>query len=501
MRNIALIATLIIALTNVSAQDSFKAKFLEANTLIEEKQYNIALQKWLSLLIERPENHNINYKIGLCYLHSANEKVKSLPYLLKASNSISKRYDPFSSAEDKSPNVTYFYLGKAYHLNSQIDSAILGYSKFKENISKKHYLYELVDHHLVQCENAKIAIANPANIKIINMGVVLNSIYSDFSPVISIDESSMFFTSRRVRKDSSNYYVKDINDGMHYEDIYESHNYDGEWSEPELININTSGHDAVINISTDGQVLFVYKDDNGDGNIYTTTKYDDEWSPLEKLGSNINESSRETHAHMSPNSNFLYFVSDRSGGFGGQDIYRCRKLPNGKWALAENIGDSINTPYDEEGVFMHPDGKTMYFSSKGHSSIGGYDIFSSTMDEKGIWSKPKNLGYPINSTDDDVFFITSTDGKRGYFSSFQENGFGEKDIYMLTLEDVTAKPVTLLSGYLKVVGLDELPNNTEILITNNETDEIVGIYRPRKKDGKFSLILAPNKDYHIIYSA
>jgi hypothetical protein len=501
MRKTALIISFIFALTSIKAQNSFSAKFLEANTLIEESQYNIALPLWLTLLNEKPENSNLNYKIGLCYLKSANEKNKALDYLLKASENISKNYDPFSSLEKKSPVETYFYLAKAYHLNSKIDAAITNYSAFKKKVSKKHYLFKEIDHHLEQCEYAKKAIADPVNIIVSNLGESINSPFADYSPVISVDESTIYFTSRRLRPDSSNYYIKDASDGQHFEDIYVSHNYDDSWSTPEIVNINSEEHDAVINISTDGQTLFVYKDDKGDGNIYISNRENEGWSTLEKLGSNVNEKSRETHAHISPNNNFLYFVSDREGGLGGQDIYVCKRLPNGEWALAQNMGSTINTPYDEEGVFIHPDGKTMYFSSKGHTSIGGYDFFSTTIDEQGIWSTPINLGYPINSTDNDVFFVTSADGKRGYYSSFQQSGYGEKDIYKISLEDASSQPVTLLTGYLKVAGTTETPENSEVVVTNNETGEFIGVYRPRKKDGKFSIILTSNIDYHITYSA
>ncbi len=501
MRNTILIITSIFAFISVQAQESFNQKFLEANTLIEENQYNVALPIWLDLQSQQPDNFNLNYKVGLCYMHSANEKAKALNYLVKAVQNTTKNYDPFSHSEKKAPIESYFYLAKAYHLHNELDNAMLNYNSFKEKISKKHYLYDEVDHHIEQCKYAKIAMENPVNIKVSNMGNIINSPFADYSPVLSVDESSIFFTSRRVRKDSSNYYIKDINDGMHYEDIYVAHKYDGIWHEPELLGINTEGHEATVNISTDGQTLFIYKDDDGDGNIYISKLEGEEWTAPFKLGSDINKESRETHAHISPDGNFLYFVSDRKGGIGGQDIYMCKKLPNGEWAKAQNIGPTINTPYDEDGVFIHPDGKTMYFSSKGHTSIGGYDIFYSVMDDAGNWSKPENMGYPVNSTDNDVFFVTSADGKRGYYSSFKEDGFGEKDIYQISLEDASEKPVTLLTGYIKVIGAPELPENAQVVVTNNETGDLVGIYKPRKKDGKFSIILNPGNDYHIVYSA
>ncbi len=502
MKKIILLFALSFALLALKAQDeSFRQAFLEANTLMEENQYNEARTKWLQLSIQQPDNFNINYKIGKCYMNSANDKKKSLSYLIKAVQNTTANYDPFSSSEKKAPVEAYYYLARAYHINYQIDDAMVNYNSFKDKISKKHYLFKEVDHDIEQCKNAKLAVANPVNISIENMGKVINSAYADYSPILSVDESTIYFTSRRVRPDSSNLYIVDESDGKHFEDIYVSYKYDDEWTQPELLGINTEGHEATVNLSADGQTMFIYKDDDGDGNIYTSQLEDGEWSTPQKLGSNINLASKESHAHISPDGNTLYFVSDRKGGYGGQDIYFCNKLPNGKWAKAQNLGNVINTPYDEDGIFIHPSGKTMYFSSKGHKSIGGYDIFYSTMGDDGKWGAPVNMGYPVNSTDDDVFFVTSADGKRGYYSSFQEKGFGEKDIYKISLEDVTAQPLTLLTGHMKVANTEFLPEDALIVVTDNETGDIVGKYVPRRRDGKFSIILTPGNDYHIVYSA
>ena len=498
MKKIILLFTFSFLLLLANAQETFNQKFLEANTLMEENQYNVALPIWLELQLEQPDNFNLNYKVGVCYIHSTNNKSKALSFLVKAVQNTSKNYDPFSTSEKKSPIKAYFYLARAYHINYELDAALLNYNSFKEKVSKKHYLFKEADHHMEQCRNAKEEMKNPKNVEIKNLGRTINSSEADYSPVLSIDESTLFFTSRRVRKDSSNYYIKDINDGQHYEDIYVSNNYDGQWEEPTLLSLNTEDHEATLNISADGQTLFIFKDDD----IYISKFEDDEWGYPIKLADNINlVESRETHAHISPEGDILYFVSNRKGGKGGSDIYKSKKLPNGEWADPQNMGDIINTEYDEEGIFVHPDGKSIYFSSKGHKSIGGYDIFYSEMDDAGNWSIPKNMGYPINSTDDDVFFVTSADGKRGYYSSFQEKGYGEKDIYMISLEDADAKPVTLLTGIMKVVGKTELPSDAQVVVTDNETGNLVGIYRPRKKDGKFRIILTPGNDYHIVYSA
>ncbi len=502
MKKIAFLFALNLIYLMSFSQDSFNQKFLEANTLMEESMFNIALPIWLNLSTENPNNCNVDYKIGVCYINSGTEKKKALPYLEKALGKTSSNYDPFSSSEQNSPIETYYYLARAYHINTQLDSAMTYYNLFKSKISKKHYLFNEVDHNLKQCENAKLFVAKPVNIEVNNLGKTINTEYPEYSPVLSLDESTIYFTSRRLRKDSSNYFIKDVDDGQYFEDIYVSNNYDGLWTEPELLNLNSEGHEATINLSVDGQTLFIYKDDNGNGNLYSSNySADNQWSTPILLGSDINSEAQETHVAISPDENTLYFVSDRKGGLGGQDIYFCNKLPNGEWAKAQNIGNAINTPYDEDGVFIHPDGKTMYFSSHGHTSMGGYDIFYSIKNEDGTWSTPVNIGYPVNSTDDDVFFVTSVDGKRGYYSSIQEKGFGEKDIYMISLVDAEEKPLTLLTGLLKVIGEKETPSDAQIVITNNLDGSLIGIFKPRKKDGKFSIILEPNIDYHIVYSA
>ena len=228
MKKIFLFITFVSVLLNASAQEKFNQQFLEANTLIEESQYNIALPIWLKLQAEQPDNFNINYKVGLCYMHSANDKAKALTYLVKAVQNTSKNYDPFSTSEKKSPIKSYFYLARAYHINNEIDNAMLNYNSFIEKAGKKHHLLSEAKHGIEQCKYAKIAIANPVNIKVTNLGEVINSPYQDYSPVLSIDESTIYFTSKRLRKDSSNYYIKNIDDGKHYEDIYVAQNYDGE---------------------------------------------------------------------------------------------------------------------------------------------------------------------------------------------------------------------------------------------------------------------------------
>ena len=506
---IALVCISFLNAIQLQAQLSDKEQFTEALYLMDEKRFSTALPIFMKLYEQEKykSNANVNYNIGVAILNSFNreEKAKAIPYLKMASESVSANYTPFDPKEKKAPVDTWYYLGKAQHHDYQFDDAAVSFKTFKTYINDKHYLWKAVEREVNMTEFAKTAIQNPVNIKTRNLGEKLNGFYPDFSPVITIDESAVYFTSRRLREDSSNYEIYDPIDGMLFEDIYVSYVIEDVWQEPKPLNINTAGHEATVNLSIDGQTLYIYRDINGNGELYKSEfEYDSSgyeiWSTPEKLGSDINSDAYETHVTVTPDGKTLYFVSDREGGFGGKDIYYCKLLPTGKWALSRNAGPILNSKYDEDGVFMHPDGKTMYFSSNGHQSMGGYDFMFSELTDSG-WTEPKNLGYPINSVDDDVFFVTSPDGKRAYFSSFKEDGYGEKDVYMLELIDAEEKSLTLYRGEFTFIDKRVPPAGAAVTITDNETGDLIGVYTPRARDGQFSAILEPNKSYHFIYEA
>jgi hypothetical protein len=473
--------------------------FEEAVRLEAEGEKRQAFSIWTSLAKKNPNNGNLQYRAGVAHLESFNEKKGALPYLKSAENlGVSKNYDPISVQETKSPITVYYYLGKAYHLNENLDRAREYYEQFTEVAPAKHFLFDDAVLGITQTENAREIMANPLNFELSNMGATINSSYPDYSPVISIDENSIFFTSRRLRADSSNLLIIDRETGGFYEDIYVSYkNREGEWQEPELLNINSDVHNATMNVSPNGQTLYLYRDDEG-GSIYESTLVGESWTTPVKMPEPINSSGWETHLSASADGNLVYFISDRKGSIGGRDIWTCRKLPTGKWGEPENMGPTLNTQHDEDAVFLSPDENTLYFSSEGHSSIGGFDVFSSTKNKDGVWSKPKNIGYPLNTTDDDIFFVTSADGTRGYFSSIREEGYGDKDIYLLELPEPAAVNLTLLKGTIIPAEGDDLPDDISVAVINKKTGE-TSIYTPRSRDGNFIAILPPCFDYDIEY--
>ncbi|MFM7234761.1 MAG: hypothetical protein ACKOZM_09225 [Flavobacteriales bacterium] len=479
----------------------FAAKFLEANQMLEERLWIQSINAWIDLLVENPNNANLNYKIGYCYLQTANSKLEALQYLEAACDKrFSKNYDPYDPTEKKAPVQALFYLGRAQALNLKIDDAIATFQKLQKQLGKKHLMYIDASKELAMCQEAKSQMANPKNYKITNVGPTLNTASNEYSPVLSLDESTMFFTSPRIRPDSSNSKIIDFVTMQYKDDIYATFkSEEGVWMEPELLNLNTDAHDAAISVSPDGQSLFIYRDNFGDGQLLESTLIGETWSEPVLIGSDVNTAAWETHATVSADGNTLLFVSDRTGGVGNRDIYRCVKLPNGEWSRALNIGTQVNTTFDEDAPFLTADGKTLYFASRGHNTMGGFDIFYSKLGQDGEWGTPVTLGYPINTVDDDVFFVPMADGRRAYYSSSKDGGYGLKDIYLVDMPDITEETqLAVLKGYIITPEGEELPDDLRILVKNDKNAE-VSEYRPRKRDGGYLAVLNPCTSYHIEY--
>lgn len=483
------------ATAQVPTPGNYRENFIEGNKLIEEGNWPMALVYFKEAYKTDSSSANVNYKMGVCYLNSASQKRNSLVYLRRASKNVTRNYDPFEPTVKKAPEITFYYLAQSYHYNYQFDSAISYFESYKAILGTRDpQMTKDIDMRIGWCNNAKEFMATPLNLTITNMGDSINGPYPDYGAVMAIDEATIYFTSRR----SGDTQI----DGSYYEDILTSEKKeDGTWTSAHPISpyINTPSNDATISLSTDGQTLFLYRDDNG-GDIFSSTTINGQWQPPLPLGSDINTKYWETHACMSADGNTLYFVSDRPGGFGGRDIYRCVKLPNGKWSKALNLGPTINTDQDEDAPFIHPDQHTLFFSSKGHKSMGGFDIFfTSKDDETGQWSEPTNMGYPINTPDDDVFYMTSPDGKRAYFSSVRQDGYGEKDIYMAELQQQTTQALTLLKGRIYNADGKPLTQKVEINVNNSLNGELIGVYRPNARTGNFTIILPTGGTYQISY--
>ncbi|HEY8402900.1 MAG TPA: OmpA family protein [Cytophagaceae bacterium] len=464
--------------------DNYKKLLSKGEDLIEEEEYQQALEVLLKAEQAKPKDPKASALISECYFKLYQE-VKALPYLINA------KEGGYSS------KTLDYQLGVAYHLSHDFDNAIKHFEKYRSTLKSNDVAgISEINRKIEYCKNGKELIQKPINVKIKNLGPGVNSPYPDYVPAISADESTLIFTSRRPNSTGG----KLADDNHYYEDIYISVKSDTVWTTALQLSgeINTESHDACVAISPDGQKMFMYRNSGKDGgDLYVSKLIGSIWSSPENLGPNINSNYWEPSASINAEENVLFFTSDRKGGYGGRDIYMSKKLPSGEFGKPILLGPRINTPYDEDSPFIHADGKTLYFSSKGHKSMGGFDIFSCTIDlETGeVLTEPVNIGYPINTADDDVFFVWSADNKRAYFASVREGGYGEKDIYMLEREEADASLAVFKGTIQSCEG--QTPVAATIIVTDNTTQEVVGVYNSNSSTGKYTVILPSGKNYGI----
>lgn len=448
----------------------------------EPPYYQVAIPFYEKANIFNPDNAELNNKIGVCYLNS-NNKFKAYDFLNKAFK--------INGVIDA---MIHYNLGRGLQLNADWDKAIAEYNLYllsTVNDEKR----KSAQKRILECTNGKELSTKPVNVKIENLGPAINSKYPDYTPLISADESVLFFTSRREDTFGGE---TDLLDQEFFEDIYKSEKMNGVWMKAKNMGapVNTKTHDAGAGVSPDGHTMFVFKGDKNNGDILISKLINGAWTKPEDAGKNINTKFHESAACLSPEGTTLFFVSDKPGGFGGRDIYKSRwDNLRKEWGPAQNLGETINTPYDEEGVFMHPDGRTLYFSSTGDKSIGGYDIFYSTLINE-TWTTPVTMGVPVNTPDDDVFFEVSASGSHGYYASVRKEGYGEKDIYRVNFlaDEKPVSRMTILKGTIRN-SLTKEPLDASIELIDLNKGEHIGVFNTDSKTGKYLVSLPSGKNY------
>ncbi|MGC3948068.1 MAG: OmpA family protein [Chryseolinea sp.] len=408
-----------------------------------------------------------NFEAGQMHLKTVG-KDRAVTYLLRV-----YRQDPAYRFDLE------YWIGKSYQYGENFDKALQYYTLYKEKLTKKSNYQgrdkidlATVDRAIFECENGREFVSHPGNYSIVNIGREINSEFEDYAPVLNEAEDEIVFTTRR-REDNLNQNVFD--DNKPYEDIFTAKKKSGAWSYAKNIGpvVNNPYHDSNVALSADGNTLFLFKDEGGGDIFYCTREAGGEFGAPMPMPGIINSSFEEKSVSLSPDEKTLYFSSNRPGGFGGLDIYRATKDSKGEWTNVRNLGPKINTEMDDDGPFIDYDGVTLYFSSKGRKGMGGFDVFKTTFDPKtNEFSEPINLGYPINTPDDDIYIVFSKDGKRAYYSSVREDGIGYTDIYMITIPEgiknvdptagpaVVAKPDSTDKTPVVVVPTDPKPDVT-----------------------------------------
>ncbi len=445
-------------------------------------KYSFALENYEKAAELNPNNALLNYKIGVCYYY-ANDNFKSLQFYNKA-------YQLDSLVND----IILYRIGQGYQFRLQFNKAVEYYNQFfsKYTGKEKKEWQEAAKKRIQECADGKDLIKNFVGGMVVNIKNV-NSKYIDHSPLITNDEQTLFFTSRRPSAD----FVDVDEAGRAYENIYiAKKNEKGIWQEAINIGapISSKNNNATIGLSPDGHKLYIYYGRKNNGDIYVSEFKDSAWSVPSALPAPINTKYQETAISFSPDGKLVYFVSNRPNGIGEKDIWVADITKDGKYENAKPLSATINTIYNERAVFVHPDGKTMYFSSEGHKTMGGFDIFKSTKDEKGEWGVPENIGYPINTAGDDVFFVPSLDNKRAYFSSLKLNSKGEQDIYMYVFPELAEKNLIVIKGTIRDESTKKIiPAN---IIFKNEAGKKLEI-KSDPETGEYSVSIPKNKNYEL----
>ncbi len=433
--------------------------YTEANEYMLAGDYQEALPVLLNLESRGYSGAGIRYKIGECYLNGKGLKTRAIPFLKEASQNISSSFTGLVPDETIAPVKTLLYLGIAYRLNYDFEKAVASFNDYLHALDVSDTAGRaLANFHIDRCRNARELMAAPAQFICDTLPGFINSTGSNFNPVISGDEKQLFYMDQL----------------KFYDAVMHSSRTDSSWLVPENLTpvIHSDGDHLVTDISADGSLmLLTLSDVYMRGDIFSSGYNNGQWSEMQKLNNNINTRFNETHASLSPDGNILYFTSDRQGGYGGTDIYISRKNSQGDWGSAVNAGAVINTPFNEETPFLSRDGKSLFFSSQGHYNMGGYDVFICRSDEKGGWLPPFNIGYPLNTTDDDVFFFPLKSDKIAYQSRFpvksvqseivryQIASFGNPARFTLTGKvNVQGEPVSKL--LFSVTGIPHGKNQT-----------------------------------------
>lgn len=488
MRNIQLIilaAALSLPLQGINGQSREEIRDLlnQGEMFILYEEYNEALPFFLRLHDMFPDNANYLFRIGQCYSNIPGQKHLAIPYLEEAVKHITDRYRQGRLREDGAPFDALYFLANAYRINNQLDRAIETYKLFLENMDHRVYDSVIVKHKLQACYNAKEMMQSPIFVRETNLGPEINDRFSERNPVLSADEEMIFF-SRDLPFRTALFYSRLV---------------DGEWTPPiDIIpEIGVDDRFYPSSLSADGKTLYLYSDHDFVGNIYVTHFDGESWGPVEKLNENINTRYWESHASISSCGTRLYFSSNRRGGYGGLDIYVSEIDSLGDWGPAKNLGPEINTPFHDDTPFISEDGNRLFFSSRGHHNIGGYDIFMADRLPDGSWSEPVNMGYPLNTTDDDLFFFPIGEGHRGYIAKFDEQGYGRMDIFRLDIYSERNPRFFTVKGKAFIEDLREgIAEGVEVAVTGTgieeppltmQTNPITGTYQFRVIHGDYEI--------------
>ncbi len=511
----------------LSEDDEFKAawKYVKKGNrkyrINKKGAYKQALDYYLQAFEYNEDHAGLNYLIGACYLQTSSKR-KAMEYMKNA-----------YFIDESLPDILY-WRGVSYQHNHEFKKAISDYEDYLQSLDtrKLQKVKMKVDKRIDECNVGIELMKKPVRCFIDNLGEGVNTEAPEYSPVFFLEDSVLYFTSRRENTTGGRMNHENM---MYFEDVYKSHAVNGVWGEAEQMGkpINTKHNDAAVDISPEGREICIYRGYKGKGNLYNSQYKDGKWNRMQKMNKINKKKYRESSVSVSKDSLTLYFISDRKKGKGGKDIWFSYRTQNGeRWQKPENL-TAANSKYDEETVEISADGRTLFFSSKGHDTMGGYDIFKIHRNDDGTWTEPQNLGYPINTPDDDVFFMLTQDENFGYFAADRKDSYGDKDIYQViflgpekpgnitegasdediaffmqpTTESDIEKPMDIVIIQLSLVkgivsdAYSGKPIKAQLELVDNATGEVVKTVESYAGTGAYTVPLPPGKDYALTVGA
>jgi len=444
-----------------------------------EGTYDEALKYYLRLYEYCNDDAALNYKIGACYLGASNKKA-ALNYLLQSDASIAKDY--------------YYLLGKAYQYNYQYSEASGAFEKYYELL--KHGNSKSNQKQLMQlkreCVFGQSALQDSVPVFIYNLGPVVNTYYDDYGAVYVPKDSTFYYTSRRPDEEP----FHRVSRFKHNEKIlYSEGSLEQNPMEVDLLNkLSKSKHIAVSGYNSKQDKLYYYKGKKNTGDIYSTIISGDKAKKQKQLNGKINHIAYKETSLTVADDGSAYFVSNRRGGEGGTDIWYCKQKGKNRFSKIRNLGELINTPFDEECVYVSADGNTLYFSSNGHEGMGGFDVFKSEKLDNGSWSEPINMGYPINTPADELFYKETENPDVALYSAVRADGHGGLDIYKIVKDKRI--PFTL-SGILSDVKTQEVLSGN-VNVFRSDDNELVASALTNSSTNKYVLSFEDGGNYYIV---
>jgi len=458
---------------------------LQAIDFIKYEDYTRGLEGYLKLYKTAKEDVEINYYLGLCYTNVNGDKTLAIPHL-----EFVKKKSPKFHAE------LNLHLGRAYLYAYKLDDAVSHLNEYRKTCDAKNY--KKVDRLIASCEDAKVLMKNPVNVTFQNLGKEVNTKYPDYYPFVVEGEGMLYFTSRR-NTNTGNLLTWQ---GYFSSDIYFSKVKNGEWIKAKNIGlqINTAEDEQCVHVSQDGKTMVVYKDDAKNkisGDLFLTQMGKTKIFPKPiafEPPANM-EKFNELEGYLYTDENTLIIASDRDGTLGEMDLFMIKKLPNGKWAMPINLGLNVNTDLNEAFPLFDEKNNILYFSSEGHINMGGFDIFKSVFDPTTETFGPAvNIGYPINTPEDNMEFTLMPNKRDGYTSAVRKEGMGDLDIYRVIFNSVSPR-ATVLNGYISTNDSLKKDFDAEISVTDIITKKEIEVKKVNKKTGRYIFALDPGKKY------